>query len=153
MAIKVAARLVLPVKGFTLVEVLIVAAIVAILAAIAYPSYMAYVLKSGRADAKIVLNDTAQRLNRCFTASSSYKPANGICKVVDAFNGGGSIASQEGQYAVAIADHTATTWTLTATPVAGSRQAKDTQCASLSLNQAGQRSAKDSSAAENMDCW
>src|SRR5690554_7773304 len=59
-------------KGFTLLELMIVVAVVGILAAIAYPSYMDSVRKSNRADAKAALNDAAQQMQRCYTLNSSY---------------------------------------------------------------------------------
>ena len=57
-------------KGVTLMELLIVVVIVGILAAIAYPSYRAQVMRSHRSDAKIALERAAQTLERCFTNSN-----------------------------------------------------------------------------------
>lgn len=54
-------------KGFTLIEVMIVVAIIAILAAIAYPSYQDSVRKSRRADARAVLLEAAQFMERRYT--------------------------------------------------------------------------------------
>ena len=59
-------------KGFTLIELMIVVAIVAILAAIAYPSYTEQVARGRRADAKAALLETAQWLERQYTMSNSY---------------------------------------------------------------------------------
>jgi type IV pilus assembly protein PilE len=59
-------------RGFTLVELMIVVAIVGILTAIAYPSYIQEVRKTRRADAITALLDLSQRLERCFTANSKY---------------------------------------------------------------------------------
>ena len=59
-------------KGFTLIEVMIVVAIVAILAAIGLPSYKSYIARGNRADAKAVLLENVQRLERQFTATNSY---------------------------------------------------------------------------------
>ncbi|WP_296227885.1 type IV pilin protein [Ralstonia sp. UBA689] len=58
--------------GFTLIELMIVVAIVGILAVIAYPSYQKYVLKSHRADAKTALLDLAAREERYFTLQNTY---------------------------------------------------------------------------------
>lgn len=134
-------------KGFTLIELMIVVAIIGIIAGIAYPSYMESVRKSNRADAKAALNDVSQRLQRCYTTYSSYVNAN--CAVGTSLNGGGSIASGENMYAVTGA-LTATTFTLTATPVAGGVQAGDAKCTTLTLNQAGVRNATGSDAG---NCW
>src|SRR5690349_3565941 len=69
-------------KGFTLVELMIVVLIVGILAAIAVPSYRAYVLRVNRADAKIGLTSLAQQLERCYTRQNRYRnPAPGGCNV------------------------------------------------------------------------
>lgn len=144
-------------NGFTLVELLIVVAIVGILAGIAYPSYLKQMQKSNRSDAKIVLNDVAQRMQRCFTAHSKYNPEDGVCTVVDDVQAPAGIESKERFYKVSIAaaaDLTATTYLLTATTVAGTRQATDTDCAIFTLNQTGVRTAVDADGNDNTDeCW
>lgn len=134
--------------GFTLLEGLIVVAILAILGSIAFSSYTESMIKSGRSDAKVELNDVAQRLQRCYTANNRYNPADGVCRVVDDLNNGG-ITSREGFYLIT-ANLAQTTFQLTATPVAGSRQAKDTLCTGFTLNQTGQRG---SSGAPPERCW
>jgi type IV pilus assembly protein PilE len=135
------------VSGFTLIELMIAVAIVAIIAGIAFPSYMESVRKSNRADAKSELSDVAQRLQRCFTAYSSYN--NAACGVAAAVTDPNTITSREGFYEISgVID--AATYTLTATPIAGTTQDNDAKCTAFSLNQAGARTATGSL---GNDCW
>ena len=134
-------------SGFTLIELMIVVAIIGIIAGIAYPSYMESVRKSNRADGKVTLNDIAHRLQRCFTTYNAYNSAS--CAVANSLSGGGAITSAEGMYRVTAALD-ATTYTLTAAPVTGTSQAADTKCGSLTLTNAGVRNATGSYGAE---CW
>ena len=62
-------------KGFTLIEVMIVVAIIGILAAVAYPSYQDHVRKSRRAEAQSALMGLAAAMERHFTATNSYTGA------------------------------------------------------------------------------
>ena len=58
--------------GFTLIELMIAVAVVAILAAIAIPSYQSSIRKSRRQDAKTALLDLASREERYFTLNNAY---------------------------------------------------------------------------------
>lgn len=58
--------------GFTLIEVMIVVAIVAILAAVALPSYSEYIRRGHRADARAGLLQAQQWLERASTATGVY---------------------------------------------------------------------------------
>ncbi|MFW5927370.1 MAG: type IV pilin protein [Wenzhouxiangella sp.] len=60
-------------SGFTLIELMIVIAILAILTAIAVPIYTNQVEKTRRADAVSALLTTAQELERCFTRTNTYQ--------------------------------------------------------------------------------
>jgi len=59
-------------SGFTLIEVMIVVAVIGILAAIAYPSYLEYVRDARRSDARVNLLELAQYMERYHTGNGSY---------------------------------------------------------------------------------
>lgn len=59
-------------RGFTIVELLVVVAIVAILAAVATPIYSSYLVRGQRSAAKAVLLQTAQWMERFYTTKGSY---------------------------------------------------------------------------------
>lgn len=127
-------------RGFTLIELMIAVAILAIVMGIAIPSYTQYVIESGRADGKAELYRVAQQLERCYTRFSSY--------VDDDCSANDSNTSEKEKYIVTITERTATTFSLTATPQGG--QANDSDCMALTLNHLGQRG----SATDNNDeCW
>jgi type IV pilus assembly protein PilE len=143
------------VAGFTLIELMVVVAIVGILVGIALPSYQDSVRKSRRGQAKADLVELAQRAERYRTVNSTY---------VGFWNGSAGppvipgVATTDRQsprgtgtahYTITEAE-TANTFTLTATPQGG--QTADTRCMTLTLNQAGQKT-ESGTATEIADCW
>lgn len=65
-------------QGFSLIELMIVVAIVGILAAIAYPSYQNYVLRSGRADGQAKLMEILQAQERFYSQNQTYTANLGV---------------------------------------------------------------------------
>jgi type IV pilus assembly protein PilE len=145
-------------KGFTLVELMIVVAIVGILAGIAYPSYQSSVMKSRRVDAQGALLGFANAMERHFTEGNTYlgaagtdgAPADtGAPRIYSATSpvGGGTA-----YYDLAINDGvTANSYTLSATPTGA--QAND-PCGTLTLTQTGVKGIDDANEGFSADdCW
>lgn len=131
--------------GFTLIELMITVAIIAVIAAFAYPSYQEHVRKARRSDAKSALTNAAALQERWFTEHNSY--TNTISNV------GGS-SSSEGFYTISITGQGScvsgayiSCYTLTAT--ATGTQSSDTKCATMSLNNLGEKT----STGGGTDCW
>lgn len=116
-------------KGFTLVELMISVAIVAILAGIAYPTYTNYVTRSSREGAKSELVQFASLQEKIYLNSSAY-----AVSITGAYNGrsdGGlgvtSGKTSDNKYTLSISPSSGSTqtYTITATPVAATSQAND----------------------------
>lgn len=133
------------VQGFTLVELMIVVVIVVILASVAYPSYVDSVRRSDRAEARSILLETAQLLERNFTEANRYdlnSAGNAFALPVTQ-----SPRTGNAKYTIQFAaGPTQTTYTLSAVPVGA--MAGDA-CGTLTLTQTGARGADGVVA----DCW
>ena len=131
-------------RGFTLIELMIVLAVAAILAAVAYPSYQSQVAKGRRADAKQALVDLAQRLERHYTERGTYAGAT--------LGNGGVYPTQSsgGYYTLAITSQTAEGFTATATP--RGTQTGDA-CGALGYNHQGERSVGAGASLPLDQCW
>lgn len=101
------------VKGFTLIELMIVVAVIGILAAIAYPNYTDYVKRGKAAEATSTLADLRNRMEQYFQDNKTYVDTGGAVAPCTA------TAGTTKYFTYACTTQTATTYTLTATPVAG----------------------------------
>lgn len=126
-------------KGFTLVELMVVVAILGVITAIAYPSYVEFVRKSNRSEAKAELSDVAQRLQRCYTTYAAYN--DNRCPIYADLVDDGLISQGRGFYKVTISSATRTTYTLTATAIVAPQTADTNNgCNAMTLNYQGVRS-------------
>lgn len=133
------------INGFTLIELMITVAVIAILAAIAYPSYLDQVRKGRRAEGRDALLAIAQAQERYYTVNGSYATNLTnlqVGSVVDCSKAP-CVSRDEGYYQISLAA-TANTFTATATPIGA--QAGDS-CKSMTINQVGARGGTGS------DCW
>lgn len=123
-------------KGFSLIELMVVVAIVAILVALALPSYRAYVRKANRGEAQELLLNWANNQEIWRAAHTTYADGTTALGV-----------PTHTYYTFTVTGVSATAYTLTAT--AGGDQANDkdkgTSCTALTLNQ--------SNAKTPADCW
>ncbi len=71
-------------RGFTLIELMITVAIVAVLAGIAYPSYREYVARSNRNEAQAILMEASQYMERFFAENYKYNTNTASVAVTDA---------------------------------------------------------------------
>ena len=131
-------------RGFTLIELMVVLAVAAILAAVAFPSYQGQVAKGRRADGKQALVELAQKLERFYTERGTFAGAS--------LGGGGlyPAVSSGGYYSLAIISQTVDGFTLTATP--RGNQAGDA-CGALGYNHLGDRSVGAGATLSPDQCW
>jgi type IV pilus assembly protein PilE len=130
-------------SGVTLIELMIAVAIVAILTAIAYPSYQRYVARTHRDAAAGCMSQYVQFMERFYTSNMRY-------------NGTGFTApslpcrqenSLDRRYTVQLRSSTATAYTIEAIPTQLQSAADPLQCGTLAINNFGTRTPT------NNECW
>lgn len=118
-------------KGFNLIELMIVVAIIGILAAIAYPSYTNSMIKGSRGAAQAFMMEVAQRQQQYFLDNRGY-----TASLSDLGMSAPDDVSSYYTVTVALVSGPPPGFTITATPKSGTRQAKD---GALTLNHTGNR--------------
>jgi type IV pilus assembly protein PilE len=122
-------------KGFSLIELMTVIAIIALLVALAIPSYTRYVLKANRGEAQQLLLNWANNQEIWRANDTDYATTGEIA------------APTHAKFNFTITNRTATTYTLNATAQGGQAddEERGTTCSPLTINQ--------SNAKTPADCW
>lgn len=128
-----------PASGFTLVEIMVVVAIVGILAAIAYPSYLEHVRQTRRAEVTALMLENAQLLERHHTRHGAYDSGTVSGLATQAPVSGTAV------YILSLVAGT-DSYAITATAQPGGMMSGDV-CANYSLDQVGRRTPSDAR------CW
>lgn len=124
--------------GFTLIELMLVIGVIAVLSAIAFPSYLEHVRKSRRGAVKADMVEYAQRAERLHSSENSYANFK-LPYTVSPREGGTAYYNLKVQVAQS-------SFTITATPQG--TQTKDS-CGEMTIDQANRKTAKDTLSS----CW
>ena len=133
-------------NGFTLIEMMIVVAVIGIIAAIAVPSYSQYMFDARRTDAIAFLSEVAGEQQRYFTENNQYATSMSEMGYGDA----ATFDTPEGHYVVSVTNPDSTgRFLLTATPVTGGKQAGDDECLAFTISDTGVKG----NTGSHTDCW
>ena len=128
-------------SGFTLIELMIVVAIIGILAAVALPSYRESVRRGDRASARAAMLEAQQFMERFYATNDKYTSAVLPNRLL-------AVPAQSVKYNLTVTS-TVNTYTVTAAPVS-----TDAKCGDLKLNNLGQRWALGTTATATVStCW
>jgi type IV pilus assembly protein PilE len=134
-------------SGVTLLELMIVLAIVSILATLAIPGYRQYTMRGHRAEGAMALMQMAANQEKFYLQNNTY--ANNAADL-----GFPTGESEHGRYALAVNTGTAVAFQVQAT--AQNEQADDTDCAILAIDQTGFRYGGPGpigAGSNDPDCW
>lgn len=142
-------------RGYTLVELLVTAMLVALLVAIALPSYRQVVLRAQRSDARLALLRIQAQQERHYLQHQRY--SRDLATPPAAGGLGVGSRSDAGHYALSLQlNGDGLGYLAIARPAPGDSQQEDRECASLSIDETGRRLAEAAQPAHGIDavrCW
>jgi len=145
-------------RGFTLIEIMIVIAIVGILVAVAMPSYTSYIARANRADARTQLIQASLFMQKFYAANDSYKTDRSGTTVSNAMPASlkNSPATGTALYTLNVQAANDADFELRMVPVSGGKMSTD-KCGSFTINSAGAKNVwinnATGSAALRDECW
>lgn len=143
-------------RGFGLLELVVVVAIVGLLASIAVPAYRAQVLRANRTEARAALLALAAAQEKYYLQCNTYTSALDAAEPTgcEPPNLGFPDRSERGHYAIAVPVADVTSWVAVATAVHGGPQEADTACRTLQLTSTGLKGAmRSDGSAGGAECW
>jgi len=144
------------VRGFSLIELMIVIVIVGIIAAFAYPSYRSHIIKTHRSDAIKALTELGIRQERYLALNNQYSNSASELGMATSSDGYYTLSAVYGRWSgsncsTASNDNSNTRrYTLMAIPVAGKSQEGDTDCGCLYIDDTGDKQATGTNIGR---CW
>jgi len=141
-------------RGMNLIELMVVVAIVGILGAIAYPSYVQHIVDTKRTASRNILMQVADRQQQFFMDNKTYAAdltdlGFGANPLVIGDDGRELASGAAGTiYSISLSNAGVTTYTATAAPLNG-QLTRDSDCGSMTLDQSGSRG----QTGTGTDCW